>query len=170
MNDPMDLPCTPYEDLPGRLRREMLLLQQYKDRVRIQALRVVDVAVTEWQEADAQAERTAAALQLARELTDDSEECTCAVCEKDADKVAYFEAFTFPQKPSRSKPPGYQAKARRTRSAITGYYSVRRETFRLLYLWRKNQSSPKTKNTMFRKQKTRNTSGQAGIIPVSNLS
>ena len=49
----MDPPYTPYDDLPGKLQREMQLLQHYKDRrVNKQALRVVDVAVPGWLKAD----------------------------------------------------------------------------------------------------------------------
>ena len=55
---PMDPPYTPYDDLPEKLRKEMQLLQHYKDCVNIQARKVVDVAITEWQEADAQVART----------------------------------------------------------------------------------------------------------------
>ena len=54
----MDTPYTPYDDLPEKLRKEMQLLQHYKDCVNIQARKVVDVAITEWQEADAQVART----------------------------------------------------------------------------------------------------------------
>ena len=71
---PMDPPYTPYKDLPAKLRKEMQKLQECKDRVIIQARRVVDVAVTEWQEAEARAERTAAALRLVRALTPDKHE------------------------------------------------------------------------------------------------
>ena len=67
----MDPPYTPYEDLPAKLRKEMQKLQYCKDRVSTQARKVVDVAITEWQEADARAERTAAALRLVRDLTND---------------------------------------------------------------------------------------------------
>jgi hypothetical protein len=54
---PMDPPYTPYKDLPDELRKEMQLLQHYKDRVNIEARKVVDVAVTEWQKANARAAR-----------------------------------------------------------------------------------------------------------------
>ena len=67
-----------------------------------------------------------------RELTGDSEEraCGCRPRERDADKAAYLEAFTSPQKPSKRKPrnPERQDKSHRTRSAITGYFGVRRES------------------------------------------
>ena len=86
----MDPPYTPYEDLPAKLRKEMQKLQECKDRVIIQARRVVDVAVTEWQEADARAELTAAALRQVRALTNDCEECPGAVREGDAEKAAFL--------------------------------------------------------------------------------
>ena len=44
----MDAPYTPYDDLPGKLRKKMQLLQHLEARVSIQARKVVDVAVTEW--------------------------------------------------------------------------------------------------------------------------
>ena len=75
MDEPMDPLYTPYEDLPAKLQKEMQKLQQCKDRVIIQARRVVDVAITEWQEANARAELTAAALRLVRALTNDCEQC-----------------------------------------------------------------------------------------------
>ena len=87
----MDPPYTPYEDLPAKLQKEMQKLQKCKDRVIIQARRVVDVAVTEWQEADARAELTAAAPRLVRALTNDCEECPGAVREGDAEKAAYLQ-------------------------------------------------------------------------------
>ena len=48
----MDPPYTPFEDLPEKLRREMQLLQHYKDIVNTQAARVAEVAVSEWRKAD----------------------------------------------------------------------------------------------------------------------
>ena len=128
----MDAPYTPYEYLPDRLRKEMQLLQRLKDRVSTQARKVVDVAVTEWQEADARAERTAAALRPVRELTSDSEERAGAVREGEAEKAAYIEAFTSPRKPSKRKQEAPATKTHHkkngSRSAITGYFGVRRDT------------------------------------------
>ena len=93
----MDPPYTPYEDLPATLQKEMQKLQRCKDRVNTQARKVVEVAVTEWQEADARAERTAAALRLVRNLTNDCEERPGAVRKGEAEKAAYIEAFTSPR-------------------------------------------------------------------------
>ena len=125
----MDPPYTSYEDLPAKLRKEMQKLQYCKDRVSTQARKVVDVAITEWQEADTRAERTAAALRLVRDLTNDCKEHPGAVCEGEAEKAAYLEAFTSPRKkrkqdPRRSEPKRKQ-KGNSARSAATGYFGVR---------------------------------------------
>ena len=48
----MDPPYTPFEDLPEKLRREMQLLQYYKDIVNTQAARVANVTVSEWRKAE----------------------------------------------------------------------------------------------------------------------
>ena len=50
----MDPPYTPFDDLPEKLRKEMQLLQQYKDIANAQAAQVVDVAMSEWRKADKQ--------------------------------------------------------------------------------------------------------------------
>jgi hypothetical protein len=125
----MDPPYTPYADLPAKLQKEMQKLQKCKDRVNIQARKVVEVAVTVWQEADARAERTAAALRLVRNLTNDCEERPGAVRKGEAEKAAYIEAFTSPRKqdPGRSEPKRKQKGQKGRRSATTGYFGVRGE-------------------------------------------
>ena len=84
----MDLLYTPYKDLPEHLCKVMQKLQKCKGCVNIQAHKVVDIAVTEWQEADAQAECHAAALRLVRNLTNNCEERPGAVRKGDAEKAA----------------------------------------------------------------------------------
>ena len=130
---PMDAPYTPYDDLPDKLRKEMQLLQHLKDRVNIQARKVVDVAVTEWQEADARADRTAAALRLVRELTEDSEGHAGAAHE--GETQACLEAFTSGgpvRRTSKRKPDPpctpCKQRGRTARSATTGYFGVTRDT------------------------------------------
>ena len=92
-----------------------------------------DVAITEWQEADARVARNAAALRLVRELTKDSKESPGAVREGEAEKAAYIHAFTSPQKPSKCKSDRIAIEANRgqrsytARSATTGYFGVRGE-------------------------------------------
>ena len=54
--------CMPYEELPERLQKVMQKLKRYKDSVNNQACRVVDIAVSEWQKAEARAALTAAKL------------------------------------------------------------------------------------------------------------
>ena len=133
----MDPPYTPYDDLHERLRKEMHRLQRCKETVNTQVRRVIDVAdvkavevaVTEWLEADARAERTAAALRLVRNLTNDCEERPGAVREGEAERAAYIEAFTSPRKrdPRRSEPKRKQEGHKGRKTAATGYFGVRGE-------------------------------------------
>ena len=111
----MDPPYTPFDDLPERLRVEMQLLQNYKDRVTLQARKAVDIAVTEWREAEIRAANTAAALRQVRELASDREETAETVRKREAQ--ACLEAFTSGgrvRKPSKRKPdpPGTPRKQR----------------------------------------------------------
>ena len=122
----MDPLYTPFDDLPERLRVEMQLLQDYKDHVTLQACKVVNVAVTElkhWKEAEARAACTAAALRQVRELPNNCEGSAGAVHNREAQ--ACLEPFTSGgriRETSKRK-----QRDRSARSAITGYFGVRRE-------------------------------------------
>ena len=83
---PMDPPYTPYDDLPEKLRKEMQLLQHYKDRVNTQAIRVVDVAVSEWLKADRRVAASTAARSQEEQRANDRATRAAAIRKRKAER------------------------------------------------------------------------------------
>ena len=82
----MDPGYTPYDDLPGRLREAIQLLQHYKNTVSMQARRVVDVAVTEWLKADERVAASAAVISQEEQWAEDRGTCIAAIRKRKAER------------------------------------------------------------------------------------